>query len=241
MPLRISFRPRVASTLLALTGVVSTAWLGDWQLNRAAHKAELQQRFDLAMRQPPIRISADELRTGDIIFFRVEADGEFMPERTILLDNRVRNGVVGYEVVTPLKLAGGTRHLLVNRGWVKAPPTRDQLPAIDTPHGEVKVEGTALPPPGRVFALSAAPESGSVWQHLSLERVRDQFKLDPQPLVLQQDNDTGDGLLRNWPRPDAGVGMHRAYAMQWFVMSGVILLLYVVLNVRKQTGPLGPA
>jgi surfeit locus 1 family protein len=241
MPLPISFRPRVGPTLLALAGVVLTAWLGDWQLDRAAYKAELQQRFDLAASQPAVRISADEVRTGDIIFYRVEAQGEFMPERTILLDNRVHGGVVGYEVVTPLRLAGGTRHLLVDRGWVKAPPTRDQLPAIDTPRGEVKVEGTALPPPGRVFALSSVPESGAVWQHLSLERVRDQSKLNPQPLVLQQDNDTGDGLLRDWPRPDAGVGKHRAYAAQWFVMSGVILLLYVVLNVRKQTGPLGQA
>jgi surfeit locus 1 family protein len=241
MPLPVSFRPRLGPTLLAVGGVVLTAWLGDWQLDRAAYKAELQQRSDLAARQPAVRISADEVRTGDVVFYRVEARGEFMPGSTILLDNRVHHGVVGYEVVTPLELAGGKRHLLVKRGWVKAPPTRDQLPSVETPRGEVMVEGTALPPPARAFALSSAPESGPVWQHLSLDQVRDRFKLDLQPLVLQQENDTGDGLARDWPRPDAGVGMHRAYAVQWFVMSGVILLLYVALNVRKHTEPLGPA
>jgi surfeit locus 1 family protein len=127
--------------------------------------------------------------------------------------------------------------LLVNRGWVKAPPTRTELPAIDTPRGEVRLEGIALPPPGRAFALSSAPEPGPVWQHLSLQRIQEQFHLELEPLILQQDSDTADGLARDWLPPDAGVGVHRAYAVQWFAMSGIILLLYVVLNVRKQTKP----
>jgi surfeit locus 1 family protein len=241
MQLAFRFRPRVRPTLLALAGAVLTAWLGDWQLDRAAYKAELQQRFDLAGRQPAVHISGDLVQPADLIFYRVQAQGEFIPERTILLDNRVHHGVVGYEIVTPLRLVGSTRHLLINRGWVKAPPTRDELPAIETPRGEVKVEGIALPPPGGVFALSSVPESGAVWQHLSLERVRERFGLDLQPLILRQDNDTGDGLARDWARPDTGVGKHRAYAVQWFAMSGVILLAYVVLNVRKPTGPLGQA
>jgi cytochrome oxidase assembly protein ShyY1 len=31
--------------------------------------------------------------------------------------------------------------------------------------------------------------------------------------------------------------MHRAYALQWFSMSAVILILYVVLNVRRGKTP----
>jgi surfeit locus 1 family protein len=238
---RYRFRPRVLPTLLALGGAVLTAWLGDWQLNRAAYKAELQQRLDQAAHQPPVHLTAEPIAAADLAFFRVRASGEFLTEATILLDNRVRQGQVGYEVVTPLKLTGGELAVLVNRGWVKAPPTRDERPEVRTQPGTVVLEGIALPPPGPAFRLSAAPESGPVWQRLSLERAQARTRLPLQPVILQQSNDTGDGLARDWPRPQTGIDTHRAYALQWFTMCGVILLLYVVLNVRKQPQPLSPA
>jgi surfeit locus 1 family protein len=238
---RYRFQPRVLPTLLALGGAVLTAWLGDWQLNRAAYKAELQQRLDLAAHQPPVRLTAEPVASADLAFYRVQATGEFLTDATILLDNRVRQGQVGYEVVTPLKLPGGAVAVLVNRGWVKAPPTREERPEVRTPSGTIMLEGIALPPPGPAFRLSAPPEAGAVWQHLSLERAQARVGLPLQPVVLQQSNDTGDGLARDWPRPQTGINTHRAYALQWFTMCGVILLLYVVLNVRKQPQPLSPA
>jgi surfeit locus 1 family protein len=235
------FRPRALPTVLAIVGVVATAYLGDWQLRRAAYKAELQQRLDFAAQQSPIHLSAQPVRTEDVAFYRVEAEGQFRGDLTILLDNRVHNGVVGYEVVTPLKLQQGTQTLLVNRGWVAAPPTRSETPAIMTPSGTVRLEGIALPPPGKVFQLSSVPEAGQVWQHLSLDRFRERYRIELQPIVLEQRSDTGDGLIRDWPRPDTGIGKHRAYALQWFIMSGAIFLLYTVSNVRKRPKPVGPA
>jgi surfeit locus 1 family protein len=239
MAFQFRFRPRILPTLLAIAGVLVTASLGDWQLRRAAYKAELQERLDVVGQQPPVHLSSEPVHAEDLAFYRIEAQGEFRPELTILLDNRVHNGVVGYEVITPLQLAGGARHVLVNRGWIKAPPTRDELPDVPTPPGTVTVEGIALPPPGRVFQLAAQAERGVVWQHLSLERAREQLKLELQPLVVQQRNELADSLARDWPRPDAGISQHRAYALQWFTMCGAILVLYVVLNVRKQPQSIG--
>ena len=68
--------------------------------------------------------------------------GVFVPERTVLLDNKVRHHRAGYEVVTPLRLNGV--HVLVNRGWVEAGRTRADLPQVPVPGGEVRVEGVAL-------------------------------------------------------------------------------------------------
>jgi surfeit locus 1 family protein len=36
-----------------------------------------------------------------------------------------------------------------------------------------------------------------------------------------------DGLLRDWPAPDAGLQKHYGYAFQWFALSALILGLYV--------------
>jgi surfeit locus 1 family protein len=72
-----------------------------------------------------------------------------------------------------------------------------------------------------------------VWQNLDLDRYAAAYNIDLQPLVLQQSNESGDGLVRAWRRPDTGVDRHRAYALQWFVMSGMIAVLYLGFHVRR--------
>jgi surfeit locus 1 family protein len=237
MPLQLKAKlvPRVA----AVAGVVATAYLGSWQLDRAAYKLELQQRMDVARVQSPLRLSAARVRSEDVAFSRVEAEGEFRPELSVLLDNKVRDGVVGYEVVTPLRLRGSDLHVLVDRGWVKAPRTRSELPVVTTPTGAVRVEGIALPPPSRYVELSEQTGSGRVWQNLRFDRYQQAYHVDLQPVFIQQHNDAGDGLVRAWSRPDTGVNMHRAYALQWFAMSVAIAFIYLLLNVRrkKSSGP----
>jgi cytochrome oxidase assembly protein ShyY1 len=37
------------------------------------------------------------------------------------------------------------------------------------------------------------------------------------------------------------VDVHRAYALQWFTMSGAIAILYIVLNVRRKKQTLDAA
>jgi surfeit locus 1 family protein len=237
MPLQ--FKAKLVPTVAAVVGVVVTAFLGNWQLDRAAHKLQLQQRVDLAGVQPPLHLPAAPVHTDEVALYRVEANGEFRPDLTVFLDNKVRDGVIGYEVVTPLRLGDSGPYVLVDRGWVKAPALRSELPAVTTPAGVVRVEGIALPPPRRFFELSEQTVSGRVWQNLPFERYRQTYHVELQPVLLQQHNDLGDGLVRAWSRPDTRVDMHRAYALQWFAMSAVIALIYVLLNVRRKKPTLG--
>jgi surfeit locus 1 family protein len=230
----LQIKAKLVPTVAAVVGVVATAYLGSWQLDRAAYKLELQHRYDLALAQPPVHLGSGPVHAEDLGFRRVEAEGELRPELTVFIDNKVHNGIVGYEVVTPLRFAGSQMHVLVNRGWVKAPATRSELPDVATPAGAVRVEGIALPPPQRFFELSGQTVTGRVWQNLHFDRYREAYHVALQPLLIQQYNDLGDGLVRTWKRPDTGVNTHRAYALQWFVMSGVIALIYLLLNVRRK-------
>ena len=239
MPLQ--FKPKLVPTLAAIAGVIVTVLLGNWQLDRAAYKLHLQQRIDVASAQPPVHLPAAPVRTDEVAFYRLEAEGEFRPDLTVLLDNKVRDGVIGYEVVTPLRLGDSSLHVLVDRGWIQAPARRSELPAVTTPAGVVRVEGIALPPPRRFFELSDQTVSGRVWQNLPFKRYQEAFHIELQPVLLQQRNDLGDGLVRAWSRPDAGVNVHRAYALQWFAMSAAIALIYILLNVRREKPTLGPA
>ena len=230
-------RSRVLFALAALAGVVLTVALGEWQLRRAAEKVETQQRLDQALRGPPVSLPADLIAAATLDYEHVEARGAFRPEMTILLDNRMHDGVVGYEVVTPLRLTPGDIHVLVKRGWVRAGSTREELPAVRTPEGPVRVEGTALPAIRRYVELSPQTVTGKLWQNLDLERFAKLYGVTLQPLVLEQRNDTGDALVRDWRRPDTGVNTHRAYALQWFALGAAIAVTWVVLNVRRGKPP----
>jgi len=230
---RLEFRPRLAPTLAALGAVVATALLGNWQVNRAAEKAQLQQRIDHAADQAPRSIGQDLVEAKDVDYLRVEARGEFKSEGTVYVDNRVHAGLAGYEIIAPLRIGTSTRYVLVKRGWIAAGPNRSQLPEIVTPGGAVAVEGVALPGNPRLFELSAQVQAGKLWENVTVDRYRHAYGLDLQPIIIQQDNDLGDGLVREWRRPDAGVDRHRGYALQWFSMCAAVVVIYIALSVKR--------
>lgn len=223
-------------TLAAIAFVALTISLGEWQSGRAGTKLALQEAAEQGLRAPPITIGAAAVAARDVQGRRVVARGEYDPARGVLLDNRVYRGRPGYEVVMPLRLEGSEALLLVNRGWVAAGRTRDVLPAVPTPPGIVTVEGVATVPPLKVFELG--PEtSGRVWQHLLLDRYAAWARASVQPIVVQQTSDAADGLVRDWPRPDLGADKNRAYALQWYAFAALTVILYVILNLKRDRKP----
>ncbi|MFZ5555155.1 MAG: SURF1 family protein [Pseudomonadota bacterium] len=231
---RLRFRPPLWATLLAATGMVLTLAAGNWQLNRASQKESLQADLDRRAAEPVVSLPAAPVDAQALLHRRVTVTGKFAPEHTIYLDNRVHGGRAGYHVLTPLRIGGAQRHVLVNRGWVAGSGRREELPMVPTPAGEVTVEGVVADASQRVVELSASTVQGRVWQNLHFDRYQADAPFPLQPMVLLQTSDTGDGLVREWPRPDARVHVHRSYAGQWFLFSALIVVLYVVLNLRRQ-------
>src|SRR4030081_1359853 len=99
MPAGYSFRPRAWTLVLAGLACAAGIALGNWQTRRAEEKRAL----------------GAERATKHIA-----ARGIFLPQHTVLLDNKLRHGRACYQVITPLRLAGSELHVLVNRGWIAA-------------------------------------------------------------------------------------------------------------------------
>jgi surfeit locus 1 family protein len=225
-------RPRWLPTLAAVIGVLLTASAGNWQLGRAHEKERLQQAYDRSTSEPPVRLGVTRAKAADLRFRKVEAEGRFIKEGLVLLDNKTRNGQPGYEAIMPLKISGSSMHVLIDRGWIGTGPDRSRLPIIRTPEVPVKVVGMATVP-GRFLELSKNASSGLVWQNLTIERYVASTGLEVQPIVVQQHNELDDGLLRSWERPDFGIATHYAYAGQWFLFCGLIIFFYVYFYVAS--------
>ncbi|HUQ74605.1 MAG TPA: SURF1 family protein [Burkholderiales bacterium] len=227
-----SFRPRAWALALAALGCVLFVGLGNWQSRRAADKRELAFALDAAMKSPPIELAAGPVDAAQVAHTRIAARGSFVPERSVLLDNKLRRGRPGYEVVTPLRLADSPWHVLVDRGWIAAPPSRETLPAIRTPAGEVRLEGVALDRLPQALE-AGAQAAGTVRQNLDLAAYAAESGLRLQPIVIEQHSELDDGLLRDWPRADFGIEKHESYALQWYSFAALALVLAAVFSFRR--------
>jgi surfeit locus 1 family protein len=203
-----SFRPRFRVLLPAALGCAAGIALGQWQDGRA-----------------------DEKRAAAAAVQRASVAGSFVGRHTVLLDNKVRHKQPGYEVVTPLRLDGSAEHVLVNRGWIAAPRTREVLPDVRTPPGPVRIEGVVRERLPRLLVQGEA--KGSVRQTLDIASFAAETGLRLQPRIIEQHSPLEDGLLREWARPDAGIDKHRSYALQWYSLAALAAALGIVFSLRK--------
>ena len=236
MPIMIfvrRFRPTWWGVALTAAGCAAFISLGNWQARRAQEKRALAAKVDAALSGPPLKLPARLVATADFALRRVVARGEFVPAHTVFLDNKIHQGRVGYEVVTPLRLAGGAVHVLIDRGWVPADPRREVLPQVPTPAGELRIEGIALARLPHALEPAHRAPRGRVWQNLSLDEFSRVSGLALQPLVIEQRSPAADGLVRDWTPPDSGAARNESYALQWYLFAALAVVLFLVHSYRE--------
>jgi len=225
------FAPGWGMTLACLVLVPALLALGVWQIERGAEKTRYQDRYLDRIGQPPQAVPAS-LDGSD--FFRVHLTGEYLAGEHYLVDNRVREGRPGYWVVSRFGGDDG-RIYLVNRGWLEAPPSREQLPRVATPAGPVRLVGVLWPDMGQPPLLGPDPWAAG-WpkrvQRLDLPRMAGggssvvpvEVRLEPGvPGVLEA------APLAVDFRPER----HRGYAVQWFALAVVLAVGYVMFGLRR--------
>ena len=208
-----SFRPRLWAFALAAAACAAGIALGHWQSRRAEEKRAAAAHEE-----------------------RVAVRGEFLARYTVLLDNRLHHGRPGYQVIAPLRLAGKSSCVLIERGWIAAGPRRDAPPEVRTPAGELAIEGRAIERLPRVLEPGGATPAGRVRQNLSIAEYQAETGLPLEPYVIEQHSAADDGLVRDWPRPDFGIEKNESYALQWYSLAALAAVLFVALSFRRGAG-----
>lgn len=219
----------------AVAGMVITARLGLWQLDRADQKLALQADLDARGAMPPLAtadLARDVATALDQLHRRAELSGTWRPELTVHLDNRQMGGRVGFFVLTPLLLADGSA-VVVQRGWRPRDfQDRARLAPLPTPEGPVVLSGRLARNPARLYTFDGA-DTGPIRQNLDLDTFARETGLRLRPVSLLQESPAGDGLQRDWPRPAADVHKHYGYAFQWFALCALIGGLHVWFTILR--------
>jgi len=169
-------------------------------------------------------------------FRKALVKGEFDKNWPIYLDNRPHDGAAGFYLLMPLKISGTNLHILVARGWLpRNAADRTRLPKIVTPDGQIELLGTVRRNPGHLLQLGAkqSVQPGSIVQNISIAEFEMASRMKMQPILLEQISDTHDGLIRDWPRPSAGVDTHYGYAFQWYALAATALIFFLVTGFRR--------
>lgn len=244
------FRPGLLPTLAVLVLLPAFVLLGNWQLDRADFKRERLRAFAEGSDQPvPMgRLLADGVAAdAGIGLHHVVARGRWADGGEVFLEGMTHAGRAGYHVLTPFVLDAGGRILMVNRGWVARDYSRKALPALPAPARDTReVRGVlrGLPVPGMRLGAGAAPgEAGTGAARdpdqpvaLLYPTAGDLARRLGRPVVdgmLLLDPAAPDGFTRAWtPAPD-GPQKHLGYAIQWYAFAATLLVLYLILNVRR--------
>jgi cytochrome oxidase assembly protein ShyY1 len=234
MPIKFRFRwiPFIAALIAVAIGVS----LGQWQTRRAAEKEQIERKLSERQAARALAIGAEPQTVDDVEFRRVVVKGEFVREWPVYLDNRPYQGAAGFYVLMPLKIAGSNHHVMVSRGWVRRDiADRTRLPQLKTPEGVVELEGVAKRSPGHVLQLGT-PEPlrpNAIVQNVDIAAFAQASKMAMQPFVIEQLTDMQDSLVRDWPRPSAGVDKHRGYAFQWYALAATAFIFFIVTGFRS--------
>ncbi|MES2884159.1 MAG: SURF1 family protein [Pseudomonadota bacterium] len=232
-----TFRPRWWAVLLTLllAGVMVTA--GFWQYGRGVHKQAMRAQRGSAAAAPARALLDDAQLPPRGESRRVTAQGMYLPDLSVLLDNQPSNRRPGVHAWTPFELSDG-RRIVVDRGWL---PLGAELTA--PPAGEQAIEGhwKQIPQPGMRMGQPAdacrAPRPTLV-NYPDLAQVRCLFGESTRDGILELDASLPGGFERDWAA--AGVNevppsRHFGYAAQWWLFAATLIALFIKINLKRKS------
>jgi cytochrome oxidase assembly protein ShyY1 len=221
---------------IAAVFAVACLFLGRWQWHRHEARVARADRINSHYLAAPVPLSTAMPRPAATLprsqeWTLVTATGRYADGRVMLVRNRPNNGVYGYEVVVPLRLADGTS-LLVDRGWIpngRSAAEPSSTPA--TPAGVVTVTGwLRLGEPSLGHTMSNG-QLASI--NLSEAAAQTGSPLYGAYLIRRAEaGPPGEHIegAQDLEQPDTGLGPHLAYALQWWLAApvGFVLIFFAI-------------
>jgi len=231
-----SKRKLLLLSLVAAFFATLGAYLGFWQLGRAAQKEALQSAMQQQAIKPQLtqHVFMNLSDVNEVLHQRVLLSGSWVPQATVYLDNRQMDGKVGFFVLTPLRLEDSDKVVMVQRGWAQRNfEQRETVPVVETPSGLVQIEGYIALAPSKLYEPGPSA-TGLIRQNLDLQAFRSETGLPILSFTVRQTGLPSDGLRRDWPAVNFGIDKHYGYAFQWFGLSALVIALYVWFQIFRR-------
>lgn len=232
--IKILSRLPIVATLITFVAVVIMFALGMWQLQRAEEKNLRLLSIQKASYNEEISLQQALVDLDNMLDMPISFIATPDVTRFFMLDNKIHNGRVGYQVLLPLKTASGM--LLANLGWLPATQSRDVLPVVILDDRELSYTGVVYFPTDNTMVTETATLDGN-WpkliQQVDLEVVESIYKKPFLPFVVRLDDDPLSNFIRNWKPVVMAPEKHIAYGVQWFLLGLAAIVIFVIAQRKK--------
>ena len=225
----VATNPLVRRLVPPVAGALAIALfvsLGLWQLDRAAEKEALAELFAAGAAHTDLRQVQDPE-----LFQRLRTRRRYLGDRQVLIDNIVREGRLGYFVITPMEISRGEPLLLVNRGFIDRGRFEALKRDLDVPEERDEIRGLAgnLPRVG-IRGGAGFEGAGESWPRVAVYPTADEIAAElgqpVLPFILLLDAEEPAGFSRDWQPVVSGPMTHYGYAFQWFAMAAAVVAIW---------------
>lgn len=238
----MQFKANLFLTILAILVLLLLLRLGNWQLDRAQQKQDILNLQSARFNLPAVDIATIQFGDENLRYLPIKARGLLDTDRQILIDNQVKDGQVGYFVLTPLRL-NASQSILLNRGWLPIAADRKTLPDVRLASRNVSIIGKLDHFPSVGLKLEGADILSDGWpsvtQLINIKNVSERLGYEILPYQLLLNSSEANGYDRDWLPMKMGPEKHHGYAFQWFALATAWVIIYFVLTIklgRKKNG-----
>lgn len=214
--------------------------LGYWQFARGVQKKSLLSSFTQRIKQAPLT-NKQWQTPGDWRFYPIKLTGHFDNHHTFLLDNKIFQGKVGYEIYTPFISDDHSVPILIDRGFMPLiNHSRTALPTIRAIQGTVTLTGMLNTPPRYVALGNIQDQQQKNWprriEFIEPPHLAQLVGYPLSPYVILLDPQHPAAYPIEWQIVIMAPERHFGYAVQWFALAVTLLILFVALN-RDRSQP----
>ncbi|MFZ2403604.1 MAG: SURF1 family protein [Methylobacter sp.] len=230
---------KIIPTLVYLCLLSVLLALGMWQLDRSEQKQAFLKLQEQAAATETLHLSAVMENNTELQRYRqVAVTGRYDVTHQFLIDNQISGGKAGYFVLTPLVLTGGTKAVLVNRGWIPLNRDRSALPDLQVNNPEATITGRInnFPSVGIKLAGAEIPTAGwpSVVQVVDSNVLAKKLGYSLFQFQIELAKELPDGYKREWHTSTIMLPeQHTAYAIQWFALALTLTILFIWYSFKK--------
>jgi len=240
---RRQFKPTLIPTIATLVILPILISLGFWQLDRAEQKRVILSAVTKKMDSESLSTIPNKSDIEASKYRRISLQGKFDSARLMYIDNKIVFGKVGYYVVSPFLVNNSKQTVLVNLGWVAMGKSRQDLPIVNIPNTTVRITGRIKTNVDKVFSLSEKSFDSVSWplvvQWISPQQLTEVLNIELPPMIILLDKpkdkivEYEKQFKREWKFISSSPDMHTSYAMQWFSLALVLVLIFIGVNTKK--------
>ena len=237
---------KLLSSIIFLSCISLFLSLGFWQIDRADEKDSIVKLYKDRQLAPAKILQTFKNRDIKKLHYRnFKIKGRYI-NKIFLIDNKVKNKQLGFNVVTPFQLEKSGEVIIVDRGWLSFNGIRDEITNNYNYLNYQKIDQNAQEINGYIYPKDESYTIGEIstnkeWprllQAINFQEINNEIlkkDLLVRGVIFRLGRNNEFGFKREWKIVFMDSNKHLGYAFQWFSLAIAFLIMTIIFFLRNK-------